>query len=134
MIYFDNSATTYPKPLSVINAVNDSLRYYSANPGRSGHTMSLKTAEKIFECRSTVCKLFNLKDESKVVFTPGCTHALNIVIKGILKPGDHCVISNLEHNSVLRPLDKLKKQNISYSVAEVFENDDDKTIESFRSV
>ena len=132
MIYFDNSATTYPKPLSVINAVNDSLRYYSANPGRSGHAMSLKTAEKIFECRSTVCKLFNLKDESKVVFTPGCTHALNIVIKGILKPGDHCVISNLEHNSVLRPLDKLKKQNISYSVAEVFENDDDKTIESFR--
>ena len=132
MIYFDNSATTFPKPLSVINAVNDSLRYYSANPGRSGHTMSLKTAEKIFECRSTVCKLFNLKDESKVVFTPGCTHALNIVIKGILKPGDHCVISNLEHNSVLRPLDKLKKQNIAYSVAEVFENDDDKTVESFR--
>lgn len=132
MIYFDNSATTFPKPLSVINAVNDSLRHFSANPGRSGHTMSLKTAEKIFECRSTVCKLFNLKDESKVVFTPGCTHALNIVIKGILKPGDHCVISNLEHNSVLRPLDKLKKQNIAYSVAEVFENDDDKTVESFR--
>ena len=132
MIYFDNSATTYPKPLSVINAVNDSLRYYSANPGRSGHAMSLKTAEKIFECRSSVCKLFNLKDESKVVFTPSCTQALNIVIKGILKPGDHCVISNLEHNSVLRPLDKLKKQNIAYSVAEVFENDDDKTVESFR--
>ena len=132
MIYFDNSATTYPKPLSVINAVNDSLRYYSANPGRSGHAMSLKTAEKIFECRSTVCKLFNLKDESKVVFTPSCTQALNIVIKGILKPGDHCVISNLEHNSVLRPLEKLKNNNISYSIAEVFEKDDDKTVESFR--
>ncbi len=132
MIYLDNSATTYPKPLSVINAVNDSLRYFSANPGRSGHTMSLKTAQKVFECRSAVCRLFNIKDESKVIFTPSCTQALNTVIKGVLKPGDHCVISNLEHNSVLRPLEKLKSQNITYSVAEVFEKDDDKTVDSFR--
>lgn len=132
MIYLDNSATSFPKPNSVIRAVNESMRYYSANPGRSGHTMSVKCAQKIFECRESVCRLFNIDDESKVVFTAGCTQSLNTVIKGVLKPGDHCVISCLEHNSVLRPLQKLKSKNISYTVADAHPTDSDKTLESFR--
>lgn len=132
MIYLDNSATTYPKPESVVRTVNDAMRYYSANPGRSGHSLSLLAAQKIFECRQSACKLFNLDDESKVIFTSGCTHSLNIVIKGILKPGDHCVISCLEHNSVLRPLEKLRAKNVTYSVANVYPDDSDKTVDSFR--
>lgn len=132
MIYLDNSATTFPKPHSVIQAVNEAMRYYSANPGRSGHNLSLKAAEKVFECRQAACRLFNIDDESKVIFTSGCTQSLNTVIKGVLTPGDHCVISCLEHNSVLRPLEKLKKNNISYSVANVYPGDNDKTLNSFR--
>lgn len=133
MIYLDNSATTFPKPDSVKLAVSDSFRKYCANPGRSGHRMSLETANKVFECRQSVCKLFNIDDESKVVFTSGCTHSLNIVIKGVLKRGDHCVISCLEHNSVLRPLEKLKAMGVTYSVATVYPDDNDKTVDSFRN-
>lgn len=132
MIYLDNSATSFPKPISVIQAVNESMRYYSANPGRSGHTMSVKCAGKIFECREAMCRLFNTDDESKVIFTSGCTQSLNTVIKGVLKSGDHCVISCFEHNCVLRPLEKLKSKNISYTVAQVYPQDNDKTVESFR--
>lgn len=132
MIYLDNSATTFPKPDIVVQEVTNSMKHYSANPGRSGHNLSLKAAEKIYLCRKTICKLFNLDDESKVVFTSGCTHALNIVIKGILKPGDHCVISTFEHNSVLRPLEKLKEKGISYTVADVAVGDNDKTVDNFR--
>lgn len=131
MIYLDNSATTFPKPYSVINTVNECMRYYSANPGRSGHKLSMETAQKVYDCRVAVCKLFNVDNESKVVFTSGCTHSLNIVIKGVLKSGDHCIISSFEHNSVLRPLEKLKQQGITYSVAQVNPYNDDETVENF---
>ncbi len=132
MIYLDNSATTFPKPKSVIYAVNEAMQKYCANPGRSGHDLSLKAAEQVFLCRKAVCKLFNVDDESKVVFTSGCTQSLNTVIKGVLKPGDHCIISSLEHNSVLRPLEILKSKNISYSIADVYPEDNDRTVDSFR--
>ena len=84
MIYFDNGATTYPKPQSVINAVNNAMRLYAANPGRSGHSMSIKAAEKVFECRQNAAKLFNSKTPENVIFTNNCTMALNTVIKGVL--------------------------------------------------
>ncbi len=132
MIYLDNSATTFPKPQSVVKAVTDGVRIYSANPGRSGHKLSLNAAEMVYRCREEVCRFFNLDDESKVVFTSGCTGALNTVIKGVLKSGDHCIISCLEHNSVVRPLEKLKSRNVSYSIATIYPNDYDKTVDSFR--
>ena len=133
MIYFDNSATTFPKPSIVINEVSNSLRNYSANPGRSGHSLSMLTARKVYDCRVALCRLFNVDDESKVIFTSGCTHALNIVIKGILKRGDHCIISCLEHNSVLRPLEKLRSQGVSYSIADIDLYDENKTVDNFRN-
>ncbi|MBR2715157.1 MAG: aminotransferase class V-fold PLP-dependent enzyme [Ruminococcus sp.] len=133
MIYLDNSATTFPKPDSVSAEVYKAMKYYCANPGRSGHKLSLLAASKVFECRSAVCKLFNIDDENKVIFTSGCTASLNMVIKGVLESGDHCVISSLEHNSVLRPLQKLKSKNITYSVAQVYPEDDEKTLNSFRN-
>lgn len=134
MIYLDNSATTYPKPATVINAVYNSFKYYSANPGRSGHKMSLKTAEKVFNCRQKFKSFFNINDENNVIFTPSCTFSLNTVIKGLLKENDHIIISSLEHNSVLRPVEKLKQtKNVQHSIAEVDLYDNDKTIDNFRS-
>lgn len=132
MIYFDNGATTFPKPKSVINAVNKAMTLYSANPGRSGYSMAIKSSEIIYECRENVAKLFDFDKPENVVFTNNCTTALNTVIKGILKKGDHAVISSFEHNSVLRPLEHLKKYGVEYSVANVVVGDDEQTIENFR--
>lgn len=133
MIYLDNAATTFPKPMLVQKATSQSFSY-CANPGRAGHSLSIKAAETVYNCRSKVCKLFNIDKPENIIFTSGCTFALNTVIKGVLKKGDHVVISSLEHNSVLRPLEKLSLAGfISYSVAEVYEGDDDRTVDSFRN-
>ena len=131
MIYFDNGATTFPKPRSVINAVNRTLSYYGANPGRSGHNMSIKASEIIYECRANTARLFNIDKPENIVFTHNCTTALNFVIKGLLKKGDHAIISSLEHNAVVRPLEHMKLYGVDYSVAE-YDKDDEKTIDNFR--
>ncbi|HHZ06117.1 MAG TPA: aminotransferase class V-fold PLP-dependent enzyme [Clostridiales bacterium] len=133
MIYLDNGATTFPKPPQVITAVNDAMRLYGANPGRSGHRLSLKAAEEIYNCRVKAAKLFGVKNEENVVFTNNCTHGLNIVIKGYLKDGDHVVTSNLEHNSVTRPLTEMAAKGITFTEATVYEDDDEKTMQSFRA-
>lgn len=131
MIYFDNAATTFPKPLAVKNAVDEALLRFGANPGRSGHELAAQTAQRIYETREKAAAFFGAEDVEQVVFTQNCTHALNIVIKGLFRPGDHVVISDLEHNSVLRPVYALAARGIiTYSVAETFA-DDDKTVMSF---
>ena len=132
MIYFDNGATTFPKPQSVVRAVGSAMQNYGANPGRSGHKMSLKASEIIFNCRENAAALFGVEPPDRIIFTDNCTTALNTVIKGLLKSGDHAVISSLEHNAVARPLEHLKQRGVSFSAAQVFEGDDEATIESFR--
>lgn len=132
MIYLDNAATTFPKPQSVKNAVAVALARYGANPGRGGHTMSLQASQLMFDARTALVKLFNAKSENSIVFTHNCTQSLNMVLKGLLKPGDHVVVSNLEHNAVMRPLEKLSQQGISYTLAKVFPCDNDSTVNSFR--
>lgn len=132
MIYFDNGATTFPKPRTVVNAVDRALRYYGANPGRSGHNMSLKASEIMYDCRKNAAELFNADSPEKIIFTYNCTAALNYVIKGILKEGDHAVISSLEHNAVLRPLENLKENGVEYSIAD-YSPDDEETINNFRN-
>lgn len=132
MIYLDNAATTYPKPPSVIAAVSKQIRM-SANPGRSGYKLSLNASESIFDCRQKAATFFNLKDVENCIITPSCTVALNTVIYGILTKGDHVVISSFEHNSVVRPIQNLSdKDIITYSIAQVYPDDEDKTIDSFR--
>lgn len=131
MIYFDNAATTFPKPMAVKNAVDEALLRYGANPGRSGHELAAQTARRVYETREKAAAFFGAGDVEQVVFTQNCTHALNIVIKGLLRPGDHVIISDLEHNSVLRPIYALAAKGVvTYSVAETFE-DDNKTVASF---
>lgn len=132
MIYLDNSATTYPKPPQVIRAVHEASSRYGFNPGRGGYRQSLKTAEKIYNVRTKAKEFFGVYDETGVIFTSGCTDALNTVIKGVLHKGDHVVISSLEHNAVVRPLYRLKEQGIiTYSFAESGKNDEE-TLQNFR--
>lgn len=133
MIYLDNSATTYPKPQQVIRAVDNALREYGFNPGRGGYRESLKTAQKVYAARETVKTFFGMSNAESVIFTCGCTYALNIVMKGMLKRGDHVIISSLEHNAVVRPLHQLSEQGkITYSIAKVVPDDDEMTLQHFR--
>ena len=120
MIYLDNSATSYPKPKCVLDGVNDAFKLYGANPGRGSYKMAIDTSEQIYNCRKIISEYFHLPYAENVVFTHNCTTALNMAIKGIAKKGSHFVISNFEHNAVVRPLESLKKSGIcEYSVAEV---------------
>ncbi len=131
MIYLDNSATTYPKPQSVRQAVANALKS-SANPGRSGHTLSMQSSERIFAVRQKAADFFGVPNPENIIFTLNCTEALNMVIKGTLKPNDHVVVSDLEHNSVMRPIESLRSMGVTYTAAKVFPNDNDRTVDSFR--
>lgn len=133
MIYFDNSATTYPKPFTVSKAVMESIKKYGANPGRSGHSMSRISGMEVEKCRKVAADMFGVENPHNIAFTLNCTQALNMVIKGILKEGDHVVTSCIEHNAVMRPLNKLKKDGlITYTVAQVYPGNNDMTVDSFR--
>ena len=115
MIYFDNAATTYPKPLSVVKEMARCIRDWGGNPGRSGHPLALAASEAVFSVREELAEFFGVKRAENVVFTQNCTHALNLVIGGIGRYGDHFLISNLEHNSVLRTVDQLcRLRGMSY--------------------
>lgn len=117
MIYLDHAATGGSKAPSVSSAVLAAMRC-CANPGRSGHTLSLAAAERVFACRKCLSDLFDGYGIERVVFTKNCTEALNFSILGTLKQGDHVVTTCLEHNSVLRPLEALKRASvITYDVA-----------------
>ena len=107
MIYLDNSATTYPKPPQVYSQLIINSRKYSANPGRGGYKMSMNTANKIYSVRENLADFFNAPSPECVAFTLNCTYAINTVLKGILKSGDHVLCSDIEHNCVLRVLEKM---------------------------
>lgn len=118
MIYLDNSASTFIKPKEVIKAVNDALLNFSANPGRSGHQASIKTALKVESVREKIASHFKVNESQNIIFTQNCTSALNLAILGSARNGGHVICTENEHNSVLRPLEHLKKTGmIDYSVA-----------------
>lgn len=121
IIYFDNAATTFPKPASVIMATVDCMENYCGNPGRGSHYLALKSAEKVFEARETVAEFFGAEPEN-VIFTLNTTYAINMAIKGVMYDGGHMLISNMEHNSVLRPAAKLAKDGkIRYDIFKAYE-------------
>lgn len=132
MTYLDNAATTWPKPPMVRQAMQTALERYGANPGRGGHAMAMKTAEEVYTCRETAAELFGLDDPTRVIFTSNCTMSLNVVIKGILGGGGHAVVSDMEHNSVIRPLEALAERGVTYSTAVVSDDDPAQTVENFR--
>ncbi|HRU99037.1 MAG TPA: aminotransferase class V-fold PLP-dependent enzyme [Ruminococcus sp.] len=131
MINFDNSATTFPKPESVIRAAREAMVRYGGNSGRGGHELAARTSEAVYSARAEAADFFGAEPEN-TVFTLNCTHALNMAIQGVMYSGGHMIISSLEHNSSARPAAELVRQGkASLSVAEVFP-DDDRTVESFR--
>ena len=110
MIYLDNAATSFPKPRCVIEEVLRCLTQYCGNPGRGAHPLSLLCAEKIYAVREAVSDFWGIGAPERVCFTGGATHALNAALKGLLRRDDHVLISELEHNAVLRPLLRLKEE------------------------
>lgn len=119
MIYLDNAATSYPKPENVYLEIDRCMREYCANPGRGGHSMSIEAGKAVMDARYDICSFFNLKSPMQLCFTKNATEALNLGVKGWLKPGDHVVTTSMEHNSVLRPLRTLERDiGIGISIAE----------------
>lgn len=114
--YLDNAASSWPKPECVIRSVERVLRDAAANPGRSGHRLSIAAARVIADARSETAGLFGIDDPLRIVFTRNATEALNIVIAGMLSPGDHVVTSGMEHNSIMRPLRAKEKEGVDLSV------------------
>ena len=112
MIYFDNAATTFPKPVSVVEEIRRCMLTYGGNPGRGAHSLSLKAAQKVFECRELAAAAFGAADADRVFFTPNTTYGINAVLKGLVRKGDHVLISDMEHNALYRPIHKLASEGV----------------------
>lgn len=117
MIYLDNAATSWPKPPQVKEAMVKFMEEIGANPGRSGHLLSIEAARILYETREALSTLFCAKDPSRIIFTLNATESLNLALKGLLKPGDHVITSSMEHNSVMRPLRDLEKKGIELTIS-----------------
>lgn len=111
-LYFDNAATSWPKPDAVYKAAENQMRNFCGNPGRSGHTRTLEADRLIYRARETLAGQFNISDPARIVFTLNATDALNIAMKGFLQSGDHVLYTAMEHNSVLRPLYHLQQDHL----------------------
>jgi len=112
MIYLDYAATSFPKPERVFRAMDDFARTSAANPGRGGHHLATEAEAMLEDTRRLLARLFGFSRPERVVFTLNATDALNMAIKGVLKPGDHVITSVLEHNSVSRPLNRLANEGV----------------------
>lgn len=115
MIYFDNAATSWPKPEVVYKKNDEFFRNSCANPGRASHIMSVESAKALEECRLMLSKLFNCPEKDRIVFTFSTTDSLNMVINGLLNQGDHVITTTMEHNSVVRPLEEMRKKGVEIS-------------------
>ncbi len=133
IIYFDNAATSFPKPKSVIKAVNNCFESYCGNPSRSSHTLSLRASAAVYETRCKTADFFGCRSEERVVFTMNATHAINLAIKSLITEPCHVIVSDIEHNSVIRPLEKHKKTiGISYSCFDSDKNVQDELVRLVR--
>ena len=115
-IYVDNSATSFPKAPGVSDAIKDFLDNIGCNVNRGGYKSSYSTALEILGVRMMLCEMLNFSEPKNVVFTPGITHSLNMILKGFLEDGDHVITTSMEHNGVMRPLHELSKIGVSYDV------------------
>jgi len=116
MIYFDNAATSWPKPPGVVEAMVHFMDDVGANPGRSGHRLSVEAGRIVYDAREAVAELFNAPDPLRVVFGLNVTEALNLALRGLLRPGDHVITSSMEHNSMMRPLRALEREGVEVTV------------------
>lgn len=114
-VYFDNAATSWPKPRAMMQAMIDYNESIGANPGRSGHRLSIEAARVVYDAREAVASLLGSPDPLSIVFTKNATEALNVVLLGLCAPGDRVVTSAMEHNSVMRPLRFLESRGVKLS-------------------
>lgn len=114
--YFDHAATSWPKPPEVVDAMVRAMDEAGGNPGRGAHALSLGAARTIAGARSALAALFGVPDDRDIIFTAGCTQAINMVLKGALAPGDRVVVSSVEHNAVARPLLALAALGVEVTV------------------
>ena len=100
--YFDNAATSWPKPATVSAAMSDCLSDAGGNPGRSGHRMSIAAARIVEDARESLAELFHVEDPARIILTHNATHALNVALYGLLKPGDHVSVGKLSFEVIVR--------------------------------
>jgi len=115
-LYLDNAATSFPKPPGVATAVNDAIERIGASPGRGAHRQAREAMSVLTECRKRVALVLGVSDPDRIVFTRNATESINVVLKGYLRAGDHVLISGMEHNSVVRPLQGLSSKGVSTDV------------------
>lgn len=124
MIYLDNAATTFPKPPSVARSMAKCIKEYCGNPGRSAHALALKSAEAVFDARGEICSLFGTTRQENVIFSYNATHAINKVLSGLIRPGEGVITTNMEHNSVRRPVANIcAMRGAEYSVINALATD-----------
>ncbi len=112
MIYLDNAATSWPKPESVYQTMDEFLRKKGGNPGRGSHSLAVAAKETVEETRMLVARLINAPEMERAIFTLNCTDSLNLGLKGLLRLGDHIITDCIGHNSLVRPLKKLEYQGV----------------------
>ena len=124
LIYLDNAATSYPKPYAVSEAVKKYMLYCGGNAGRGGYSTAIEAAKSVFDCRERLAKFFDAGGEGVTFFTMNTTQGINMCIKGLLRRGDHVLISNIEHNAVYRPIYKLSQRGqITYDTFSVMQGE-----------
>jgi len=114
-VYMDNAATLYPKAPGVGEAVRHFIEDIGGNVKRGVYRSSLSAEETVFDTRERLCRLFNYDKPENVIFTQNITQSLNYILKGFLKPGDHCIVTSMEHNAVMRPLTQLRAAGVEFS-------------------
>jgi len=115
LLYFDNAATSWPKP-EIVYETHDRVLRQGGNPGRGVNQSSLRASRELFQTREVISRLFEIPDSERIIFTQNVTESINVGLQGLLKSGDHVLISSVEHNAVVRPLEYLKQTGISYTV------------------
>ena len=116
MIYFDNAATSWPKPPGVADAMVHFVNEVGANAGRSAHRQAVASSRIVYDAREAVADLFNAPDPLRVVFGLNVTESMNLALRGYLRPGDHVITSSMEHNAVMRPLRQLEREGVELTV------------------
>ncbi len=118
MIYFDNGSTSFPKAPNLGKAMEEMIDKGAFNINRGGYEGAYDLEGIVYDARELICELFKFPKSSNVIFTPSITYSLNFFIKGYLKPGDHVIVSSMEHNAVMRPLVQLEKVGVEFDIAE----------------
>lgn len=116
-VYLDNAATSWPKPPSVLVAMQEYLCQGGGSPGRSSHGKALDSARRVYQARELLAQLFGAASAERIIFAKNATEAINMILFGLLEPGDHVITSAVEHNAVMRPLRELEKRGVSLSIA-----------------